>query len=113
MLQDFKKEDLESRMVVELRNGERYLVIRNEDNSIHLMHGDGHHWTDCDNMNEDCTFTEDEREYDIMTVYRKVFVFDDINKTTDILWERKELKEMTMGDIEKLVGCKVKIINGD
>lgn len=110
MVQEFKKQDLRNRMVVELRNGERYLVIFNTDGSIHLMHGNGCHWTDCNNMKEDLTFSWDEREYDIMKVYSKVYVFTDVNCTKDILWERQEVKEMTMEDIEELMGCKVKIV---
>lgn len=42
-------------------------------------------------------------EEDIIEVY-------EINPTP--IWKREEIKEMTIEDIEKLTGCKVKIIKG-
>lgn len=98
-----KKFDLKNRMVVECRNGEKHIVI---DDKILSSNGCSY----LSDYNEDLTTKLRLREYDIMKVYNKVFCID-LNKITlELLWERPEVKEVTMSEIEEKFGCKIKIV---
>jgi hypothetical protein len=113
-MKDFTKSDLENSMVVECRNGEKYIVI---DDKIISTIG----YNCLSNYNEDLTtilstyknenitvFKEGHSKYDIMKVYNKVLCID--FNTLQLLWERSEVKEVTMAEVEEKFGCKVKIV---
>lgn len=97
------KADLKNRMVVECRNGEKYIVIGDK-----ILSTKGHNWLL--DYNEDLTSELGLPEYDIMKVYDKVFSLDFNKDMLELLWERKEVKEVTMSEVEEKFGCKVKII---
>lgn len=95
--------------VIETRNGYRYLVVGNKDNVFGtrdlgyvIISGQ---YTDDLKSNYNSSF-------DINKVLSaKTFKLSDcIANSEHIIWERKETKEMTVSDVEKLVGCKVKIV---
>lgn len=99
--------------VVETRNGKRYLCIKAEEdgitffnNSCHLLASD---------RGADLLSKVD-KDFDIMKVYEPKYgksLNSALNRASTIIWERIEeekIKEMTVAEIEKLVGSKVKII---
>ena len=53
-------------------------------------------------------------EFDIAKVYEKTICLLNLEKDLpfemDILWERSEVKEVTMAEVEEKFGCKVKIV---
>ena len=57
-----------------------------------------------------------ENDYDIMKVELPYhpYCFQNLNyerNARKLLWERKEIKEVTMAEVEEKFGCKVKIVN--
>lgn len=64
-------------------------------------------------INEDLTFKFDGKDNRIIKVYRVTDVHDmtTINAINDkyLIWEEK-VKEVTMADLEKMYGCKVKVV---
>lgn len=104
-MKDFTKADLKNRMVVECRNGGRYMVVDDR-----LLSNDGFNFLY--SYDEDLIIKNREvKEYDIMKVYAKITILD-LESANDILWERLEVKEITMSEIEEKFGCKVKIVKG-
>lgn len=106
---NFTKADFESGMVVECRNGERYLVLRDK-----LLNNK--HWN---SISDDYTpelkmYENGVHQNDIMKIYDTIGVtnlhniFDDENLI--IIWERQEIKEMTVAEIEKELGYNIKIV---
>lgn len=123
MIKEFTKSDLKNRMIVELRNGDKYLVVDNR-----LLGESGYLFlTDTQNVssgeyNENLIFVgtkyypdypTDYSHFDIMKVYREVNkrYFEDDPDCLFLLWERKPIKEVTMAEVEAKFGCRVKIIN--
>jgi len=102
-----KKSDLENRMVVECRNGNKYMVVDDM-----LLSTDGYNYLSSytsDLFIKTTLTTEFLSEYDIMKVYKQIDVFD-FDIANNIIWERTEVKEVTMADVEKKFGCKIKIV---
>ncbi len=104
-VQDFTKADLRNRMVLERRDGIRYLVIDDVlmRNRCHSMLSDYD-----DNLIE--IKTQNPR-LDIVRVYDEILNYEYLDYTTHLLWERDACKEVTMAEIEQKFGCKVKIVN--
>ncbi|MBQ8298453.1 MAG: hypothetical protein IJX99_01025 [Clostridia bacterium] len=101
----FTKDDLKDGDIVTLRNGDRLLFI--DDEFAELTGND----TDNDlcyesDLSDDLTYDDEDTEYrknDIMKVERPT--------TYGIVFERKEdKKEMTIAEIEKVLGYGIKII---
>lgn len=87
-----KKSDLKNRMVVETRNGNRYMVVDN-----FLMRKDG--YLMLSDYHEDLTMNHDLnsslRELDIMKIYGPYETLADMNNVFAIeIWERDETKEI-------------------
>lgn len=102
-MKDFTKADLKNRMVVECRNGGRYMLVDDR-----LLSNDGYNFLY--SYDEDLIIRNREvKEYDIMKVYAKINNLD-LESANDILWERLEVKEITMSEIEEKFGCKIKIV---
>ena len=106
-MKEFKKSDLKNRMVVQYRNGERKLVVDNL-----LM---DRHESDLLNVyNNDLTFKDRYcNEFDIVRVYPEVNTFEQmliIEQKHKPIWQRSEVKEVTMSEVEEKFGCKVKIV---
>lgn len=99
------KSDLQDRMVVEYRNGEKRLVVGNVLMGQH-MHGDLRNYT------KQLKIKDADSGLDIVRVYSPVSVLKCVNNpdTSEIVWERQEIKEVTMAEIEEKFGCKVKIV---
>lgn len=106
----FTKSDLKDGMVVEHRDGDRYMVLGNI-----LISDEGNWELGCYNNNliyDGC------HDYDICYVYRVKSTlemdFEDIFRKDDyleLIWKREEpYKEMTVEEIEKQLGHKVKIV---
>ena len=104
-----KKSDLRNRMVVEMRNGDKHLVV---DEYLLAVNGKGFMqlslYTD-DLMNKDKSIDplseEIHREFDIMKVYDRTTQWNYL-KEKDLIWERKESKpvEMSFDEIQKMLG---------
>ena len=98
-----KKSDLKNGMVVELRNGKRFLIVNNfgigKDSCIYL-YGSFAYDENLYDVIGDSTF-------DITKIYKTVghtfkTLFD--NESLSLIWEREEKEEIKVGD-------KVKVIN--
>ena len=103
------KKDLENGMVVETRGGDRHLVIE-KSGVINFMNLDGKTYFDEKHMKDDMTFPEWCDHCDIMKVFPGDITLDGCRETTDLIWERKEPKEMTVAEIEKALGYPVKVV---
>lgn len=106
------KKDLKERMVVETRNGNRYLVC----GDLIIRYEGFCNFSDYnENLLSDCS------PFDIVKVYEKVTTLEDITDPhLPLLWERKEYHEPQLGDIyldtdgDKMVIYDIdKYINGD
>lgn len=94
---EMKKSDLKNRMVVETRNGNRYMVVDN-----FLMRKDG--YLSLSDYNEDLTMEYtvadliscNVKELDIMKIYSpyKTLDIDNVFNTLIEIWERDETKEI-------------------
>ena len=87
-----KKSDLKNRMVVETRNGNRYMVVDN-----YLMRSAG--YIMLSDYNEDLTIKHvilESHKFDIMTIYEpcKTLDIDSIFDPLLEIWERDETKEI-------------------
>jgi hypothetical protein len=113
----FTKSDLKDGMVVENRYGHRYMVMGEK-----LIGPDYYGWLS--NYTDALTHNHSEpgnlhSHYDIIKVYKsnscsmqKYFESGNL----ELIWERKEepdYKEMTVAEIEKKLGYKVKIVDGE
>lgn len=106
---EMTKKDLENGMVVETRDGDRYLVIE-KSGVINFMNLDGtNHFVE-KRMEDDMTFQGLCDCCDIMRIYRGGVTLNDCKTTKDLLWERKEPKEMTVAEIEAALGYPVKVV---
>lgn len=106
-----KKSDLKSSMVVETRNGNRYLVIRKESDELFFMNLGEFSYMPGDGFDEDLLFYDRDRPgSDIMKVYDCVFTICNAKEATEVLWEREEARRMTMGQIKDALGYPVEIV---
>ena len=125
-----KKSELVTGMVVTTRSKEKFMVFKGIE-SIYTDFKHGEH--------EDCLVSLDElsvwnslvnyhenlyyagtlgSDADIMKVeiinhpcdFQTIFVKKETQKNLTLLWEREEVKEVTMAEIEKKFGCKIKIV---
>ena len=101
-----KKSDLKNQMVVECRNGQKYMVV---DYIILCNSG----FIDLLNFDDKLKYVGFSK-LDIMKVYDKIYRLDllDNPECLALLWERSETKEVTMKEVEEKFGCKVKIVKG-
>ena len=123
-MNDFTKADLKTGMIVTLRNGVEFIVYRDVKNQYYskdILLGLRHNWFKLSHFKEDLTA---EYEYnDIVKVESPThpYALMDINYEKDkrtLIWERTEpkeepIKELTMEELEKHFGCKVKIVAED
>ena len=112
------KQDLKSGMVVKCRNGDEYQVFLglHEDcnsNGKAMVEINGKGFVNLNDFNDDLTCTS-LKEFDIMKVYftRRAYKLTDPKGYTNwqCLWKREEPKELTVSEIEKLLGYPVKIV---
>ena len=125
-----KKSDLKTGMIVETRNGREYVVFINtcqpsfcsdrycdkNGNIALIINRENNLWTSLYNYNEELYRDNGDKSTDIMKVYvpSHPYSFMDITyekEDRELIWEREvPIKEMTMKDLEKHFGCKIKIV---
>ena len=111
-MKEFTLKDLKAgKHVVETSHGKKYLVCLTQSGLVGV---NSNGWINFNNYQQDMTYCHN-NIYCIMKVYEIQFgsYFDGLldESGLTLVWERKEeVKELTMADIEKLVGCKVKIV---
>ena len=116
-----KKSDLKTGYIVTTREGEEYMVYLNVDtlftqNDDIIVKSTGRCWNKLQFYKEDLTYYDSESErYDIVKVEKAnhPYCLQDMNydrSFRETLWEREEPKEMTVAEIEKLLGYPVKIV---
>ena len=112
MNKEFTKEDLKTGDVVLRRNGKVEIVNRELETFITQ-----YHWCDLDDINDDLTYciNSGNSKYDIIAVRRPCKKsdcrFEAFNCELGILvYERKEVEEMTLEEICKALGKEVKIV---
>lgn len=99
------KEFLTNRRVVELRNGDRYLIVGD------FFMGENNFFIKSD-------FTDDLanhglRKFDIVRIYEEISKIDTLyNKDLDIIWERRP-KKMTKKEIEEALGYEIEIVESE
>jgi hypothetical protein len=113
-MKNFTKDDLKNRMIVEYRNGERRMVIDD------ILLGDND-WCSLCQYSDDlictsCRVGENCSDYDIMKVFSEIYSYNrmrtiSIDNGDKLLWQRLEVKEVTMAEVEEKFGCKVKIVS--
>ena len=109
-----KFSELDSGMVVEVRGGDRYLVLKNKDGDVNLMNVNRH--TSLSGWGAGRRYTESMLSwtgdcFDIMRVYSEVFTFDGAKGTDLCVWVRNDPKEMTLDDVSAALGYPVKIVD--
>ena len=109
-------DELKTGMIVETRNGNSYIVMRDfiDDGDVLAGLSDSDNitntWTSLSAYNKDMEHNL-LPEIDIMSVYASYLY--NIDKPEKLLWKREEYKEITMREIEEMFGCKVKIVEED
>lgn len=101
---EMTRDVLKDGMVCEQRNGNRYIWLNGMLRRIH---------TCCSGTGMDLKDENGYEEFDIIRVYTtvgttlsKMLDYDNLT----LIWERKELKEMTLEDIERELGYPVRIV---
>ena len=108
-----KLDELKTGMIVTVRTGDSYIVMRDFLGDISILTGISDNktisrkWIKMSGYTQDLTCTK-APILDIMSVYSSDPCEIDIPR--GLLWERKECKEVTMKEIEEKFGCKVKIV---
>ena len=111
------KMELKEGMIVECRNGNRYLLRKVRGNLL-LSANKG--WDECTYDNNFVDIGEDAKafngDYDIMKIYESnayvlVNLFDD--DFLECIWKRKEPKKMTLAQISEALGYEVEVIDNE
>lgn len=117
-----QKSDLKTGMVVELRNGDIYLVMYAPDLRKRVFISFDGGFLDYRDYSEDLTFGQPQyirefnpRDFDIVKIYTLGETLWNILKDKNRLqyktiWHREETKEMTVAEIEKELGYKIRIV---
>lgn len=105
----FTKSDLENRMIVVFRNQIRAIVI-----DEYLLSSNGA--ISLDEYSFNLLHLTNNSSWNIMKVTKPISdlraVYNPaVIQHLDFIWEREEVKEVTMSEVEEKFGCKVKIIN--
>lgn len=104
------KSDLKTGMVVEYRNGDRDMVLK--DAGIFTDGEDGLLMSEF----SDDLIHEVDRDHTIVKVYDAPADFLDyinLNASRTLIWQREEVKEMTVDEISKALGYTVKVVGGE
>ena len=103
--------ELKEGMIIECRNGHRYLLRKVDDNLIG-SNNTKYIYIDYDkDLNENKYCQED---FDIMKIYEtKAYVLEDLfdDNYLECIWERKEPKRMTLAQISEALGYEVEVID--
>lgn len=114
-MKKFTKDDLKVGMLVEIRSGQRAIVMPTKYGELYFMFRNDSAKLDMFDENLKCV--TDLKHLDIVRVYNlphgKTSYYDLYSSYRDLLWERKEIKEMTIDEISEALGYKVKVVGGD
>ena len=113
-----KKSDLKTGMVVETRNGEKYLVMLEPDCGGRELINFSRGYMSLSSYNDELMLEKSYEELDIMKVYSvgisiSWLLSDKKSMKFKLIWERNEPKEMTIAEIEKELGYKIKIVGDE
>lgn len=120
-----KKSDLKTGMVVETRNGEKYLVMYSPDFGKRVFISFDGGFLDLKDYLEDLTFRQpkyirkfNSHDFDIVKIYtlgETLFdiLYDKNRLQYKTIWQREEIKEMTIDEIEKELGYRIKIVGDE
>lgn len=113
-----KKSDLKTGMVVETRNGEKYLVMLGPDCEGRELINFGYGFMPLSRYANNLMIKTGDEEFDIMKVYSVEgsicwLLRDKKRMNFELIWQRKEIKEMTVKEIEKELGYKIKIVGDE
>ena len=113
-------DELKDGMVVVLRNGEPYIVLKNAFYYGDILAGYKNFWEfwntqiSLSRYNADMTFKSKSKStdpFDIMAIYEAPEdIIHEFFKKGKLLWRREEYKVVTMQEIEEKFRCKVKIV---
>lgn len=117
------KSELKTGMIVTRRDGRKLTVYRDcvcsFEDAIHndvFVNGTSKCWHSFDYFDEDLTNNHGYKEFDIMKVELAHHPYD-FNRypnnadVTKVLWEREEVKKMTVAEVEAILGYKVEIVS--
>lgn len=123
---EMKKSDLKTGYLVVTREGHEYVVYLNvltgyqhnkkSEDIIVCNQGDNRRWDGLDVYNEDLTYKGSKvHKNDIMEVYLLYhpFALQDMSyceQMRKLLWKREETRELTVKQIEEILGYSIKII---
>lgn len=120
---EMKKSDLTTGYVVMLRNGTEFSValntnfISNPNDNFRdiLFNGERKEWYSLNGYTEDLLHKDGVHSYDIVKVYKTLCpqTLSAINyekSNRKLLWQREEPKELTIKQIEEILGYSIKII---
>lgn len=113
-----KKSDLKTGMVVETRNGEKYLVMLGPDCEGRELINFGSGFMPLSRYADSLMIKTGDEGFDIMKVYSvggsiRCLLRDKERMKFKLIWERDEPKEMTLEEIEKELGYKIKIVGDE
>ena len=115
MKKQFTKDDLKPGMLVEYRDGDLRLVMPSKE-GLFIITNDS--YNDLKYYDDDLLESEGESDLDIVKVYdvanNQSPNLDSLLSTynRELLWEREEVKELTVEEISKLLGYKVRVVGG-
>ena len=105
----FPKEAFENGMVVEYRNGSRRLVHNNDLLIADVKYGR------LEDYNDDLSHVEDEGKDIVKVFHSSAFTLTEMWKdhTLHLIWDRNRIepKEMTLDDLENILGYRVTIVD--
>lgn len=107
------KMELKEGMIIECRNGNRYL-LRKVDDVLIGSNFDG--WIKATYDENLCESYYHDETFDIMKIYKsKVYVLEKLfnNNYLICIWERKVLKKMTLAQISEALGYEVEVIDNE
>lgn len=107
------KMELKEGMIIECRNGNRYLLRKVGDVLIG-SNFDG--WIKATYDENLCESYYHDETFDIMKIYKsKVYVLENLfnNNYLICIWERKVLKKMTLAQISEALGYEVEVIDNE
>ena len=116
MEKQFTKADLKTGQRVELRNGNIYIVLKDVETVWYekqeILFACNNAFLVGSGFNDDLIRKDKQEQYDIIRVYDKPNDYEilDISKKGDLIWERAEVKEMTVEEASEKLGYKVKIV---
>lgn len=97
-----KKEDLKNNDIVTLKNGDRLLFFNGD---FYDLGGSCCHYIDDLDDYDDELMCDFDKDYDIIKVERPV--------KYETVFEREDVKELTVDEISKILGYKVKVVGED